>query len=346
MLYRILGFLRFGLICLVTSVVVYFAYLGYVKLGGHEKRLSLFGKPEYTFETFLNNLYDKNTPNYNEHLRLYETLKDIRQSQMGGIQNNPDIPNDYKHFFQEVAPRFVKNTGGTPTNPEGAGPILTTFGREADYVTTLLLLSGPEGRILNGQRKVKGYTKRLEMTGTYTSSFQHPTGLFAIDGEVINPVLQSWVGLVIIDSEGKVQVKDINMLEYQFRHFDIQHSYQDYLDFLDLVNDLKLSLLQSHLIVKHGEIDVSPDNTKRFRRRVIFQDASSAVSIYDSFERHLTLYETAEILVKEYQAVNAVNLDMGPYGYCARYENEERVRLYGGKGKGIQLSNIMIFNYN
>lgn len=345
MLYRILRVLKFALICLAASVLVYFVYMGYARLTGR-KAISLFGKPEYTFQTFLNNLQDKNTPNYDEHLRLYKALHDLKKVHLEEIQDNDDLPYDYTYFFREVAPEFIKNTDSTPTNPEGDGPTLATFARDADYKTTLLLISGPDGRILNGQRKIKDYTKRLEMTGTYTSSFQHPTGLFAIDGEVINPVLQSWDGLVIIDPEDRVHVKDINFLEYQFRQFDIRHSYQDYLDFLDLVKDLKLSLLQSHLIVKRGEIDVSPDNTKRFRRRVIFQNVHSAVSIYDSFEKHQTLYETADILVNEYQAVNAVNLDMGPYGYCARYENGERVRLYGGKGKGIHLSNIIIFHYN
>ncbi len=347
MVSKVLGFFRFMAICFSVSVVVYFAYMGYVKATQQsEKGISLFGKNSYTFDTFLNNLRDENTPNYDEHRRLYKTLHTLEKEHLGDIQKNSKVPYDYQFFFQEVVPVFLQNSFQSQNPIEGKGAILGTFPRDEEYAAKLLLLSGPESRILKGTRRIKAYPKRLEMTATYTSEFQHPTGLFAIDGEIINPVLQKWDGLVILDASGKLHIKDIHTLEYQFRRFDILRSYQDYLDFLKLVEELKLSIFQSHLIVKHGALDASPEGQKRFRRRVIFQDHNYAVAIYDSFDKHLTLYELAEILTTHYHALDAVNLDMGPYGYCGRYENNKRLRLYGGKGENVQLSNIIIFNYN
>ena len=80
---------------------------------------------------------------------------------------------------------------------------------------------------------------------------------------------------------------------------------------------------------------------------MIFQDQYDLVSIYDSFDTPLTIYNTAEILENQYAPVYAVNLDMaGPEGYCGRYDNDQLISLYGGKGKNVQLSNILIFNYN
>jgi len=344
MLYKILGFLKFVVVCLVSSVVVYFAYLVYADLthsGG-----DIFRGSRYTLDTFLDNLHDEKIPSHKEHQHLYKALTTLNKERLGNINKNSDVPYDYRFFFQEVLPAFLDSPEQTLTNTGGQGPILATFARDADYVAKMLLISGPESKILSGKRRIKGYEKRLEMTGTYTSAFHYPTGLFVVDGDVINPVLQKWDGLVILDASGTLHIKDIHTLEYRFRHFKIKQSYQDYLDFLKLAEEQKFSIFQTHLLIKNGEIDVSPISKKRFRRRVIFQDRHDAISIYDSFDKQLTFYELAQTLKEQYDAFNVVNLDMGPYGYCARYERDKRVILYNGKGKGVQLSNIIIFNYN
>ena len=346
MVYKIIGVMKFIVVCLMASVVVYLGFLLYVNMTQNDVDLFFFRTSQYTLNTFLSNLHDENTPNYGEHQRLYKVLRVLRKKHLGDIQENSDVPADYQFFFQEVLPDFLRNSDRNVTPLEEKRSLLATFPRDADYTAKLLLITGPDGKILKGKRRVNGYDKRLEMTGTYTSEFNHPTGLFMIDGEVVNPVLQKWEGLVILNASGKLHIKDMNTLEYQFRRFDITHSYQDYLDFMKLAKKLKLSFFQTHLLIKNGEIDVPQESTKRFRRRVIFQDSDYAVSVYDSFDKQLTLYEVADILKTRYNARDAVNLDMGPYGYCARYHNEQRVKLYGGKGRAVQLSNILIFNYH
>ena len=192
---------------------------------------------------------------------------------------------------------------------------------------------------------MKGYPKRLEMTAASTSEVQYPSGLFVVDGQVLNPILQAWNGLVILDSSGKLHIRNIESLEYQFQRFAIKQVHQDYLDFLKLAERQKFSMFQSPLLIHNGHLDASLEHTRRARRRAIFQDHSGAVSLYDSFEKALTLYETARLLKEQYAALYAINLDMGPYGYCGRYEHDERVALYGGKGQHVELSNVLIFNY-
>lgn len=68
--------------------------------------------------------------------------------------------------------------------------------------------------------------------------------------------------------------------------------------------------------------------------------------MYDSLNETPTLYELAETLKTRYGATERSISTWGPYGYCARYEYDKRVKLYFPKRQGIRLSNILVFNYN
>lgn len=344
-MYKILDVLKFLVVLMLVVVIIYLLYLLYLNWTHPEVDIYLFSTSPYTFETFLKNLQERQIPPADEHERLYKVLRRLDEGYLGNLRNNDKIPYDYRYFFQDLIPAFLRQEAPFRTHTEQRGSILAMFGQQDPYVAKLLRVSGHDSQILNGTRKVRGYAKRLEMTATYTSEFQFPTGLFVVDGEVLNPALQQWDGLVILDDSGKLHIRHIDKLEYDFQRFHIRQSHQDYLDFLKLAERQDFSIFQSHLLIHAGAIDVSPDNTKRFRRRVIFQDQHEVIAIYDSFENSQTLYETARILQEQYAAMYAVNLDMGPYGYCGRYENGRRVALYGGKGKNVQLSNILIFNY-
>lgn len=344
-MYRILDVLKFIVVFVLAGIIVYLVYLFYLNWTHPDLDIYLFNTSPYTFETFLKNLEDKGISMADEHDRLYQIVKRLDSGHLGNLDRNARLPYDYQFFFQQAVPEFLQSEKQSLSSPEQRGSILATFTRESDYVAKLLRVSGSDAHILRGARKVKGYTKRLEMTATYTSEFQYPTGLFVVDGQVLNPVLQAWDGLAILDASGKFHIRNIENLEYQFRHFAIKHVHQDYLDFLKLAERQRFSIFQSHLLINNGEIDPALENTKRVRRRVIFQDSSGAVSIYDSFHQALTLYESACILKEQYAATYALNLDMGPYGYCGRYENDERTALYGGKGQNVELTNVLVFNY-
>ena len=344
-MYRILDVLKFMVVVVLMGMIIYLAYLFYLNWTHPDLDIYLFNTSPYTFETFLKNLQDKEIPTADEHDRLYQIIKRLDSSHLGNLDKNASLPYDYRFFFQQAAPEFLQPEEQPQAHSEQQGSILATFTRESDYVAKLLRVAGPDAQILRGARKVKDYAKRLEMTATYTSEFQYPTGLFVVDGQVLNPVLQAWDGLAILDAAGKFHIRSIENLEYQFRRFAIKHVHQDYLDFLKLAERQRFSIFQSHLLINNGEIDPALENTKRVRRRVIFQDASETVSIYDSLHQALTLYETAHLLKEQHAAMYALNLDMGPYGYCGRYDNNERVALYGGKGQNIELTNVLVFNY-
>lgn len=344
-MYRILDVMKFMVVLVLVGIIVYLVYLLYLNWTHPDLDIYLFNTSPYTFETFLNNLQEREFPTADEHDRLYKIIKRLDQSHLGNLHKSAHLPYDYQFFFQQVIPEFLQPGEPLHATPEQRGTILATFTYESDYAAKLLRVSGPDAQILKGTRTVTGYTKRLEMTATYTSEFQYPTGLFVVDGQVLNPVLQAWDGLAILDSSGKLHIRNIENLEYQFRRFAIKYVHQDYLNFLKLAERQRFSIFQSHLLINNGSIDASLENTRRARRRVIFQDRFETVSIYDSMNQSLTLYETARLLNEQHAALYAINLDMGPYGYCGRYEHDERVALYGGKGQSVELTNVLVFNY-
>ncbi len=336
---------RFLIFFLIFAFVISLSYLAVMFLRG-EDDFWLVTRKKYTFETFLENLRQGKSSPKTEHERMYALLKHLQPDRLGNVRQSPNVPYDYAFFFKDVVPEFLAPQETAGRNIQAEANILESFRPGEDYVAKLLQLAGSESRIIAGTRVLDDYPKRLETTGTYTSEFHYPTGLFVVEGKVINPVLQQWDGLVIFDRAGKLYIKNINFLEYGFRRFDISMSYRDYLDFLRLAEEERLSIFQTHLLIHEGKIDVSPDSQRRARRRTIFQDSSQTIFIYDSFDWQPTLYELSEILKQRYGATEAVNLDMGPFGYAARYENGKRSKLFLGKGRNIELSNIIVFNYH
>lgn len=336
---------RFLTLFLLFALVVSLSYLTVMYLRGGDD-FWLLSRKKYTLETFLENLRQAKSSPETEHERIYALLKHLQPERLGNVRQSPNVPYDYAFFFKDVVPEFLAPQETEGRDIPAEANILESFRPGEDYVAKLLQLSGPESRIITGTRVLKEYPKRLEMTGTYTSEFNFPTGLFVVDGQVVNPVLQQWDGLVIVDRTGKLYIKNINFLEYGFRRFDISLSHRDYLDFLKLAEDEKLSIFQTHLLIHEGKIDVSPDSGRRARRRAIFQDRSQTLFVYDSLDWQPTLYEMSELLKQRYSATAAVNLDMGPFGYAARYENGKRAEIYLGKGRNIELSNIIVFNYH
>ncbi|PID56448.1 hypothetical protein CSB45_11390 [candidate division KSB3 bacterium] len=332
---------------LLFVLLVSLSYVTVMFLRGDDDFWWLVVRRKYTVETFLENLRQGNNSPKIEHKRMYALLKHLRPERLGNVSPSSPLPYDYAFFFKELVPTFF-----APQESAGRGGIaadkniLESFRPAEDYVAKLLLLSGPDSQIIAGSRTLEGYPRRLEMTATYSSEFNFPSGLFVLDGELLNPVLQKWNGLAILDKHGRFYIKDLNALEYAFRRFDISHSYRDYLDFLELAQEEELSIFQTHLLIHNGRIAVSPDSRRRARRRAIVLDRSQTILIYDSFDWQASLYEMSELLKQRYDAVEAINLDMGPFGYAARYEDGRRKEIYLGKGRHVELSNILVFHYH
>ena len=329
----ILNVFKYVIVFLLICVFVGLIYAAVMLYQGSDAFLTF--RNAYTIETFLTRLRNGAASTPEEHGRLYKVVQALRPELVGKLPKDDDIPYDYRYFSKEVVSNFLKETSASLKTLKEDPNILQVFAPQDAYAAKLLLLSGANDAIIRGARTASGYAKRLEMTGTYTSSFDYPTGLFVIDGEVLNPALQTWDGLVIIDKSGKLYLKDIRRLEYNFREYDIAHSHQDYLDFLKIAKQAGLSIFQTHLLITGGAIDTSPTSERRFRRRAIFQDQQHRIAVYDSLEQHPTLYELAETLKNVYGATEAVNLDMGRMATAPATKTASEPNSISPKGKGF-----------
>jgi len=86
-------------------------------------------------------------------------------------------------------------------------------------------------------------------------------------------------------------------------------------DFAAAASAARLSVLQSHLLIVDGKVDVRPqDEAPVFARRMLFVSADG-FGIYQP-EGAMTLLSAAEQLAGELAPTMALNLDMGSYDYC------------------------------
>jgi hypothetical protein len=301
------------------------------------------------FENFSERL-DANK-NQEAHKRLLFDLQSIgslkqNASLFKAYINKQKIPYDYRYFFKECLPRYLEEE--TYSSPLRDKNIIAFFPAHSDYQAKIIF-NTEELPLYAFQNRLKksDLRNRLIVTGTYTSPFNTPVGLTINQGKVLNPALQKWDGILVIDYNGKAHITDINHLMYNFTLFDIRNSYKDYLTFFQIAQVNKLTIIQSHLIISNGNILIDKQNLKRekFRRRVIFQTKDNALYVYDSFKQRLTFYKLAQILKNKYNAKIALNLDMGTYNYAVLYENNREKKNYSELGSRVILSNFLVIDY-
>lgn len=249
------------------------------------------------------------------------------------------VPNDYKFFFQEVLQKYKQPLSQLPTPINKDKNLLVDFRSSQNYTTSFLFL------LENTDRPQNLFKERLEITGTYTSPYDYPTGLFIQEGKIINPIMQSWDGLLVVDRNGRLNLMNLNEFQYGFRTYKIKERQEDYLDFLKFASDDKISVMQSHLILNNGEIDVS-NNKRLFKRRAVVSDKSGEIFVYDSLNKSISLFDLATILKEKYDALYAINLDMGAFNYCSFIKNGIQTKDCGDLSKDTRLSNIIVFDYN
>jgi hypothetical protein len=86
-------------------------------------------------------------------------------------------------------------------------------------------------------------------------------------------------------------------------------------DFTAAASTARLSVLQSHLLIVNGKVDVRPqDEAPVFVRRMFFVTAEG-FGVYQPGGA-MTLRAAAEHLAGELAPAMALNLDMGSYDYC------------------------------
>ena len=190
--------------------------------------------------------------------------------------------------------------------------------------------------------------QRLIITGAYTGTeqrgegLQNPVGLFVDGGTVINPNLGRMDGVLVIDpATGRPELHHRARLTFAGRDYDLTALDQRHA-FLDAASGRGVSVLQSHLLIVDGQIDVrTQENAPMFTRRILFID-DAGYGLYQT-PGSRTLFDAAMQLAEALAPSMALNLDMGSYDYC-QHVREGEVSGCGmlGRDDTGKLSNLLV----
>ncbi len=316
-------------------------------LGSGEKSISL-----NLIEIYENFIEEVNQGGIQQaHERLYSSIqsldgKVLDASSYKDYIHKQNIPYDYRYFFRDYLPHFFDGKEKYDSSVSGKN-ILTSLPSHSAYQASMVFNRKVLTSVKSFLKPLKDFSsRRLIVTGGYTSPLKIPAGLAINKGKIINPALQKWDGFLIIDSDGKIHIADVNQINYQFRQFNLHKSYEDYRYFLKIASREKLTVIQSHLLINQGKIlTTEGKNSKIFRRRVVFGTADGGIHVYDSLEQVITLHALAKTLKEQYDAQIALNLDMGIYNYGMLYNKKGKTKDYSSLGQNIILSNVLVIDY-
>jgi hypothetical protein len=303
------------------------------------------------FNSFFSSVAKGGNASKDVHRELFEYLKNLDKSSFPDEQelkqftDKTDIPYDYAFFFKNCLPAYsnsLKKAGATFSDEN----ILLSLPRDANYKATIFInRSNIPAEDLSRAVDSKGSPNRLVISGTYTSPFNLPVGLTIDNGEIINPAIQKFDGILIINSNGRIHITHIDDLQHDFRDLRIKSSFSDFKEFMDLAAKEKLTVIQSFLIINHGEITFEESPSKeKIRRRILFETEDKGIHIFDSFDKTLTLFEAAKYLKDNYRAVNAISLETGTFNFCTLYKGNHLTDCSELK-KAAVLSNLLIFDF-
>jgi hypothetical protein len=189
---------------------------------------------------------------------------------------------------------------------------------------------------------------RLIVTGAYTATdtreggLPKPVGLFVHDGQVVNPNLGRMDGVLVVDSRGGAPaLHHRTRLPLGGRIHDLTRL-DERREFLSGAAAAELSVLQSHLLIVDGRVDVrQQDDAPIFVRRLLFTDADG-FGVYQT-RMAVTLRAAAEELASQLAPRMALNLDMGSYDYCREaVAGAETGCGVLGRNDTAKLSNLLI----
>jgi len=183
-------------------------------------------------------------------------------------------------------------------------------------VALLVILAAPEPA---------DTVRRLTVTGAYTArenrdgGLPKPVGMFVHGGVIANPNLGRMDGVLLVDpATGVPELHHRGRLRLGGRVFDLR-ALDQRRAFLAEAVARGLSVLQSHLLIVDGQVDVhAQDDAPVFVRRMFFTD-EIGFGIYQT-TWPITLRDAASQLADALAPRMALNLDMGSYNYCQRLE--------------------------
>jgi hypothetical protein len=190
--------------------------------------------------------------------------------------------------------------------------------------------------------------RRLVVTGAYTGKdsrtqgVPNPVGLFVHGGAVVNPDMARMDGVLVVapDDHG-VQLNHRAAARLEGEVYDLT-DLASRRGFLASAASQGASVLQSHLVVVGGLVDVRPqEGAPLFVRRLLFTDAAG----FGLFQTRTpeTLHDAAALLVERLGARMALNLDMGSYDYClSAVDGVERTCGFLAREETSKLSNLLV----
>ena len=193
-----------------------------------------------------------------------------------------------------------------------------------------------------------GAGRRLIVTGAYTGTeprgqgLPNPVGLFTHGGAVINPNLGRMDGMLLVDpSIGQPEVHHRTLLPFGGRDYDLT-TLDQRRAFLAEAATHGLSVMQSHLLIVDGQVDVRPlEGAPVFVRRILFTDDAGFGVYQTSWPK--TLHDAASQLAEALAPRMAMNLDMGSYDYCQWVENGAESSCGGlDRDDTGKLSNLLV----
>jgi hypothetical protein len=164
---------------------------------------------------------------------------------------------------------------------------------------------------------------RLVVTGAYTGADKreeekpNPVGLFLREGEVVNRNLARMDGILVLDpTTGQPELHHRARVELGGRRYDLRELDQRHA-FIDIASAQGLSVMQSHLLIAGGEIDVAPqEGAPVYVRRMLFSDAEG-FGVWQT-PGAMTLHDATQAAAEALAPDMLMNLDMGSYDFCRR----------------------------
>jgi hypothetical protein len=188
----------------------------------------------------------------------------------------------------------------------------------------------------------------LVVTGGYTGTdtradgSPNPVGLFVDNGRIVSPNLARMDGIVVIDANGQPHIHQSTRVPQRDGVADLTDPDQR-LDFADWASERGLSVLQSHLLIVDGRLDVRPQlDAPKARRRLLFTDRHGW-GIYQTTDA-VTLFDAGFELQRRYRPDMAINLDMGSFDYCVATDAGVATNCGAiDPGQTAKLSNVLRF---
>jgi len=189
---------------------------------------------------------------------------------------------------------------------------------------------------------------RLIVSGAYTGRDSrdgdkpNPVGLFLHRGRVINPNLARMDGILMIAPEGaSVEIAHRARVPLGPQRYDLRDP-ETRSAFRRAAAERGLSVMQSHLLIVDGRLDVSPrPEAPKFVRRMLFTDAHG-YGLYQT-AGPATLHAAAQGIAAAVAPGMALNLDMGSFDFCLRAEaGQERRCGLRGRENTARLSNLLV----